>query len=131
MHQIGIPIELHLPEVRRKHSLGAAIDLCLEAAGLEPKVVQSDLRLDKAQFSRWSSGTEGVTWPKLAALMDRCGNDAPLLWMLHARGYDLASLRKQQTETERELELAREQIKQLQAERVIELRLMRDLRVAA
>ena len=131
MHQLGIPIELHLPEVRRKQSLGAAIDLCLEAAGLEPKVVQADLKLDKAQFSRWSSGTEGVTWPKLAALMDRCGNDAPLLWMLHARGYDLASLRKQQTEVERELELAREQIKQLQAERQIELRLFRELRVAA
>lgn len=37
------------------------------------------------------------------------GNDAPLLWMLHARGYDLHSLRKRETELERDLRLAREE----------------------
>ena len=37
------------------------------------------------------------------------GNDAPLLWMLHARGYDLYSLRKKETETERMLRLAKEE----------------------
>ena len=35
---------------------------------------------------------------------------APLLWMLQARGYDLESLRKTQTETERQLTLARQEI---------------------
>ena len=35
--------------------------------------------------------------------MDVCGNDAPLMWMLNARGFDLNSLRRRQTETERAL----------------------------
>lgn len=41
--------------------------------------------------------------------MDACGNDAPLLWMLHARGYDLSSLRRRETETERRLRMALEE----------------------
>ena len=42
--------------------------------------------------------------------MDTCGNDAPLLWMLQRRGYDLYSLRKRETETERENRLLREEV---------------------
>jgi hypothetical protein len=114
--QFGIPTEVTSTEVSRKSTLGGAISLCAEAAGLEPKTLLADLKLDKAQWSRWESGQEGVIWPKLEAVMDRCGNDAPLMWMLHARGYDLSSLRKRETETERALrsakeELARERLK--------------------
>jgi len=108
--QLGIPTEVTPTEVARKSSLGGAISLCAEAAGLEPKTLQAELKLDKAQWSRWESGQEGVIWPKLEAVMDRCGNDAPLLWMLHARGYDLASLRKRETETERALRTAKEEL---------------------
>jgi len=62
---------------------------------------------------------------------DRPCNDAPLLWMLQARGYDLSSLRKRETETERALRIANERISQLEQEREVERRLFRDLRVAA
>lgn len=48
-------------------------------------------------------------WPKFVKLMDVCGNDAPLLWMLNQRGYDLHSLRKQESETERQNRLLREE----------------------
>jgi hypothetical protein len=98
-----------------ERSLGAAIELCAKAAGLEPKQVMAQLKgpagnpLDKAQWSRWTSGQEGVIWEKLSGLMDACGNDAPLLWMLMARGYDLHSLRKRETALERELRQAREE----------------------
>jgi hypothetical protein len=44
------------------------------------------------------------------ALMDACGNDAPLLWMLHARGYDLHSVRKLESETEAQNRLLREEV---------------------
>lgn len=128
--QVGIPVEVTPTEIIREHSLGGAIGLCAKAAGLEPKEVQSALKMDKAQWSRWESGQEGVVWPKLQAVMDHCGNDAPLLWMLHARGYDLSSLRKRETETERELRIAREEIEQLKAEREVERRLFRELRLA-
>ena len=109
MHQVGIPQEVSPIEVMRKKSLGQSIELCLEVAGLEPKQVMGALKLDKAQFSRWHSGQEGVTWPKLDALMDHCGNDAPLLWMVQARGFDLASLRRTESELQRELRLSREE----------------------
>ena len=109
MHQIGIPVNVSPAEVIRKASLGASLDLCLELAGLEPKQVQTELKLDKAQFSRWQSGQEGVNWPKLEAVMDRCGNDAPLLWMNHQRGWDLHAMRRVESETERRLRLAMEE----------------------
>lgn len=128
--QLGIPVHVTTTEIIREHSLGGAIGLCAKAAGLEPKEVQAALKMDKAQWSRWESGQEGVVWPKLQAVMDHCGNDAPLLWMLHARGYDLSSLRKRETETERKLREAQEEIEQLKAEREVERRLFRELRAA-
>lgn len=109
MHQIGFPSDVTASEISRETSLGGAIDLCAKVAGLEPKQVVADLKLDKAQWSRWTSGQEGVIWPKLQAVMDLCGNDAPLLWMMQARGYDLSSLRKLETDLERQNRLLREE----------------------
>lgn len=104
MNQLSIPAQVRPEEVARKQSLGNAIELCAELAGFSlDKELQQTLGVDKAQFSRWLSGTEGVIWPKLEKLMDECGNDAPILWMLHQRGYDLHSLRKRESETEKRL----------------------------
>ena len=108
MGQLAIPVEVTPQEVGREYSLGGAISLCAKAAGLTPKEVQDALKADRAQFSRWTDDKEGITWAKLSALMDACGNDAPLLWMLHARGYDLHSLRKRESETEKLLRVERE-----------------------
>lgn len=123
-----MPTEITPQEVMRETTLGGAIGLCAKAAGLEPKAVQAELRMDKAQWSRWESGQEGIVWPKLAAVMDTCGNDAPLLWMLHARGYDLSSIRKRETETEKENRLLREELARKRSEREIERRLFKELR---
>lgn len=109
--QISLPVEVRPQEVMRKQSLGAAIELCAELGGYSlDKSLQQDLGVDKAQFSRWLSGNEGVQWPKFVALMDRCGNDAPVLWMLHQRGYDLASVRRRETELEAENRRLREDL---------------------
>ena len=107
--QLAIPVEVTPAQIAMEKSLGAAIELCAKAAGLEPKQVQDLIRADKAQWSRWASGAEGIVWAKFVALMDACGNDAPLLWMLHNRGYDLNSLRKRESETEKLLRQAREE----------------------
>lgn len=108
--QLGLPSAVRPEEVARKRSLGGAIELCAEAAGYGlDKQLAADVGADKAQFSRWLSGTEGIVWPKLCKLMDTCGNDAPLLWMLHDRGYDLNSVRRTETETERQNRLLREE----------------------
>lgn len=113
MNQLSLPSEVTPIEILREASLGGAITLCARAAGLGPKTVQAELKLDKSQWSRWESGGEGVVWPKLVALMDLCGNDAPLLWMLHARGYDLGSVRKRENETQKENRLLREEVSAL------------------
>lgn len=130
MNQLGFPSEVTPQEISREKTLGCAINLCAKAAGLEPKQVQDALKTDKAQFSRWTDDKEGIVWAKFTALMDACGNDAPLLWMLNQRGYDLSSLRKQESETEKALRLSQEA---LQRERLKNAALVEALtgRVAA
>lgn len=113
MNQLGFPSEVTGQEVMRERDLGGAIALCAKAAGLEAKQVQDMLKADKAQFSRWLSGAEGIVWSKFVALMDACGNDAPLLWMMHARGYDLTSLRRVENELERQNRELRDEVKAL------------------
>lgn len=108
--QLAIPVPVTPDEVAREKTLGGAIELCAKVAGYDfDKQLQRDLGVDKAQFSRWQSGDEGIKWPKLKALMDRCGNDAPVLWMNYDRGFDLYAMRRRETETERENRLLREE----------------------
>lgn len=111
MHtQLALPVPVNQEEIARKKTLGDAIELCAELAGYSrDKETSTDVGVDKAQLSRWKSGGEGIMWPKFEKLMDSCGNDAPLLWMLYQRGYDLNSLRKRETETERQLRIAIEE----------------------
>lgn len=109
--QLSMPVPLAPAEVMRKRSLGAAIELCAAAAGFDlDKELQLRLGVDKAQFSRWQSGMEGIKWPSLVRLMDTCGNDAPLLWMMFDRGYEISALRRRETELERENRELREQV---------------------
>lgn len=126
--QLSLPSVVTPVDVARKVSLGGAIELCAEAAGFSlDKQLASELKVDPAQFSRWTTGTEGIKWSKLAELMDRCGNDAPVLWMAYARGYELTSLRRRETETERALRIAQERIATLENERAVERRLLAEV----
>lgn len=109
MNQLAFPHPVSPSEVAREKTLGGAIELCVKAAGYEPKEVQSELKLDKGQFSRWSSGGEGVVWPKFTSLMDFCGNDAPLMWMNYDRGYDLGRMVKRESELESRLRAVMEE----------------------
>ncbi len=106
MTQLALPVEVDFSSLKRKKSLGAAIVECIDLSGLEHK----QLPFDKGQLSRWESEGEGIKWCKLTQLMDACGNDAPLLWMLSDRGYDLSSLRKVESVTETENRLLREEV---------------------
>lgn len=108
--QAALPVEVNLEEVMRKQTLGASIELCAELGGFAlDKELQVQLGVDKAQFSRWQSGTEGILWPKLRKLMLHCGNDAPVLWQLHQCGYDLRSVRRVESELERQNRTLREE----------------------
>ena len=101
-NQISLPSVVTPEEVAREKSLGGAIELCAKAAGFEfDKTLQLALGVDKGQFSRWLSGAEGIKWPSLSRLMDHCGNSAPVLWMVHARGFDLYAMRRRENELEK------------------------------
>jgi hypothetical protein len=127
MNQLGFPSLVTVDEVARERSLGGAINLCAKVAGLAPKQVQDALHSDRSQFSRWTDDKEGILWSKLRALMDLCGNPAPLLWMNQEYGFDLSSIRRQETELERELRIAKEWIRQLEEERRIERTFLSDV----
>jgi hypothetical protein len=117
MHQLGTPTVVHEQEIARERTLGGAIQLCAKAAGYDlDKELQMALEVDKAQFSRWQSGQEGVVWPKLQRLMDLCGNHAPVLWMLHQLGYDISSIRKRESELEKQLRAEQERRESVEAE---------------
>lgn len=107
----AVPVD----EIVRKPTLGKALEYCAELAGygydkqLEAAMNKRGCHVDKTQLSRWQAGSEGIKWDKFEALMDVCGNDAPLVWMVHQRGYDLHSLRKLESETERQNRQLREE----------------------
>lgn len=109
VEQLAIPIEVSPAEIARKKTLGDALNLCIELAGWEPKEAQAELKVDKAQWSRWIGGQEGIKWERMRTLQDKAGNDAPTLWMLHDRGYDLSTVRRVETEIQRENRLLREE----------------------
>jgi hypothetical protein len=110
-----ISVEVPLSEVVRKPTLGKAIEYCAELAGysydkeLEKALNEHGVKVDATQLTRWKQGGEGIKWEKFAGLMDVCGNDAPLLWMVHARGFDVGSVRRVETAVERENRLLREE----------------------
>ena len=109
-NQISMPVLIRPEEVLREKTLGGAIELCAKAGGFAlDKTLQMELAVDKAQFSRWQSGQEGVVWPKLRRLMDVCGNDVPVLWMASQCNYDLHSFRRTETQTETENRKLREE----------------------
>lgn len=108
--QVSLPVDFDIAAITRKRTLGAAIEFCAELGGFAlDKQLASDMGVDKAQFSRWMNGEEGIKWPKLEQLQDVCGNDVPTLWMMHSRGWDLHSFRKLESETERQNRELREE----------------------
>lgn len=100
----------------------AAIALCVQAAGLQDKEVYLQLGIDAGHWSRIVKGDAHFPLDRLGALMDICGNESPLVWLAHSRGYELKPL---ESEMQREL---RETEEALQRERA-ENRLLRSLLV--
>ncbi len=110
--QRAIPMRLpNADEISAKLSWSGAIELCAECAGFDlDKQASSLAGMDKARWSRIKAGQEGIKPDQLIGFMDTCGNDAPLLWLLSQRGYDLHSVRKCETETEKLLRVARDEL---------------------
>lgn len=112
---VGDPVAVDLVEIKRQPSWASAISLCANKSGLQDKIIAADVGIDNAVWSRFKSGQNAPSGEQLDKLMTRCGNEAPLFWLLLQRGYDPRSLRRLESETQRQLREANEA---LEAERM-------------
>jgi hypothetical protein len=110
-----------------KH-LGQACAKCAEWGGLSDKVVALETGIDAGLWSRIKSNQAHPSGEFLDLLMDAAGNETPMLWLVYRRGYDPATLRRLESEMERELRETREELTRLLSQREVEVRLMRELR---
>lgn len=118
--QVELPLEpLDFRVVRKQSSLCSAVALCAAVSGKPDKQIYSELGIDPGHWSRIRKGDAHFPLDKLSDLMDICGNEAPLLWLAHHRGYDVDSMHRRQTETERQLEA--ERAARIEAEQKLEL----------
>lgn len=96
----------------KQTSMTAALNLCQTISGKPDKafVGPGGVVSSQAQWSRIlnESGAHFFPHDRLNLFMDVAGNEAPLLWLLHSRGYDTRSIRKRETETARQLREAQE-----------------------
>lgn len=93
--------EVPLTLISRQPSMAQAIALCVQVSGLEDKEVYLSLGIDAGHWTRIMKGDAHFPVNKLGDLMDLCGNEAPLIWLSHDRGYGLVLLK---TEAERRIE---------------------------
>lgn len=92
-------------------SMTRALQLCQTISGKDDAQFYGPggIVKDQAQWSR-IMGPSNHNFPheKLNTFMDLAGNEVPMLWLLHSRGYDIERLHKLETKLERENRLLRE-----------------------
>lgn len=105
MQSVAEDVIVRIPSMTR------ALAMCQSLSGLDDKafIGEGGVVKDAAQWSRiMNSGQHNFPQDQLNKLMDKAGNEVPLLWLLHSRGYDITALRHRETEMERRLRLAEE-----------------------
>lgn len=110
------------------NSEAAAVKYACENSGLQDKSIAIDIGTDAGTLSKAKAGQARLNESNLDALMDTTGSEAPLFAWLLRRGYDPRSLRRIETDVERENRELRERVAALEHEREIEKRLIRELR---
>lgn len=88
---VRVPVDL----IYKQPSFGKAIALCVQVSGLDDKEVYLPLDIDAGHWSRIMKGDAHFPVNKLGDLMDICGNEAPLIWWAHSRGYGLIVLKSE------------------------------------
>lgn len=129
--QLNLKLQKPMQEVDhaaiiRQPSMTKAIILCADLAGfVNDKDLCRSIDIDPAVWARIKSGQAHFPQDKLTEFFDEAGNEAPLLWLLYQRGYDLHSLRKRETETERLLREEREKNARLERDNQVLIKAIR------
>src|SRR3546814_19696063 len=87
------------------------------------KTVAIDTGIDSPTWARIKQGEAGIKGEFLDRLMDACGNELPLLWLLHSRGYDPRSIEKYESELERQVRESDARAEKAEMERDMLIRL--------
>lgn len=131
-----VPVDLSRPALDAIKNHGHACSKCAEAAGVQDKTVIADLsydedaKVDGATWSRIKANTAAASWETRDALMDAMGNELPLMWELHKRGWDPSSLRRYESDVERENRELRETLQRERQERAVIVEFVKQARAA-
>lgn len=104
----AMPVDVPLSMVMARKTLLGAINLCMDASGLDDKEIALALDIDAGHFANIRKGKGHFPPDKINALMNLCGNEAPVIWLANSRGYGLVMLK---TEAERWAEEAERRAK--------------------
>jgi hypothetical protein len=121
------PREIPIEDYSQLSNEAAAIRYCVNHCGLHEKVIAIETKTDAGTFSKAKAGQARLNDDALHELMDLTGIEAPLVAMLLRRGYDPRSLRRIESDVERENRELRERLSQVEREREIERRTVRDI----
>lgn len=105
----------------------AALASSIATSGLQEKTVALEIELDPSTLAKVKQGTARPSEDHLDRLMDATGSEAWLYYWLLRRGYDPRSLRRIETDVERENRELKERLATIEAERDVERRTIRDL----
>ena len=112
-------------------SEAAAIASMIALSGLQEKTIAIEAEIDPSTLAKVKQGSARPSEDHIDRMMDATGSEAWLYFWLLRRGYDPRSLRRFETDLERQNRELTERLAQLEAEREIELRLFRQLRATA
>jgi len=97
-----IRLDFSLDDVRRLTSKSDAFEFSLRCSGYQNKEIPDVFKMDLGQWSCITGGTKHFPHDRENEFMNVMGNEIPLIYAVEARGYDFSTLRKHQTDTERE-----------------------------
>lgn len=140
MNAVASPLDLRVKRALRTipesewedwSSESKVLSEMVSKSGLQDKTIAIEISVDPAVLSKAKSGQARLAEKDLDAFMDACGSEAWLHYWMLKRGYDPRQLHRMESDLERENRMLREELAKSKAEREIELRFVRELRVAA
>jgi hypothetical protein len=108
-------------------SEAAVFTYMVDRSGLKDKTVAIEIGVDSATLTRVKQGVARPSDDQIHALMDCTGSEAWLIYHNLRRGYDPRTLRRLETDVERENRELKERLAQLEHEREVEMRVLREL----
>ncbi len=111
------------------HTLKQVIGLGTAVGGYSTdKEVAEAMGMSVSAYSKWKDNLDNY-WDHLQDFMTVCGTELPLLWQNHKMSYDIGSMRKQETELERQLRLKEEELAKVHMEHQAALSALRKIMV--